>query len=109
MLALNASFAGRRRGRGTTIGAELDGGGGLRNRSEHDPLGLRRHGCRHRLGVDVTVGNRTAGMVAGFDRDFGTYAEQLVVTAADLAVVPDGLDVVAASTVPLNGRRRALE
>jgi len=26
-------------------------------------------------------------MVAGFDRDFGTYAEQLVVPAADLAVV----------------------
>ena len=42
-------------------------------------------------------------MVAGFDRDFGTYAEQLVVPAADLAVVPDGLDLVAASTVPLNG------
>ena len=38
-----------------------------------------------------------------FDRDFGTYAEQLVVPAADLAVVPDGLDLVAASTVPLNG------
>ena len=42
-------------------------------------------------------------MVDGFDRDFGTYAEQLVVPAADLAVVPDGLDLVAASTVPLNG------
>jgi NADPH:quinone reductase-like Zn-dependent oxidoreductase len=32
-----------------------------------------------------------------------TYAEQLVVPAADVAVVPDGLDLVAASTVPLNG------
>ncbi len=42
-------------------------------------------------------------MVGGFDRDFGTYAEQLVVPAADVAVVPDGLDLVAASTVPLNG------
>src|SRR6476660_5484411 len=42
-------------------------------------------------------------MVDGFDRDFGTYAEQLVAPAADLAVVPDGLDLVAASTVPLNG------
>ena len=41
--------------------------------------------------------------MGGFDRDFGTYAEQLVVPAADLAVVPDGLDLVAASTVPLNG------
>ena len=54
-------------------------------------------------GVDLAVGTRVAGLVAGFDRDFGTYAEQLVVPAADLAVVPDGLDLVAASTVPLNG------
>jgi len=54
-------------------------------------------------GVDLPVGTRVAGMVAGFDRDYGTYAEQLVVSAADVAVVPDGLDLVAASTVPLNG------
>jgi NADPH:quinone reductase-like Zn-dependent oxidoreductase len=53
--------------------------------------------------VDLAVGTRVAGLVGGFDRDFGTYAEQLVVPAADLAVVPDGLDLVAASTVPLNG------
>ena len=54
-------------------------------------------------GGDLAVGTRVAGLVVGFDRDFGTYAEQLVVPAADLAVVPDGLDLVAASTVPLNG------
>jgi NADPH:quinone reductase-like Zn-dependent oxidoreductase len=54
-------------------------------------------------GVDLAVGARVAGLVGGFDRDFGTYAEQLVVPAADLAVVPDGLDLAAASTVPLNG------
>jgi len=53
--------------------------------------------------VDVDLGTRVAGMVSGFDRDFGTYAEQLVVPASDLAVVPEGLDLVAASTVPLNG------
>lgn len=53
-------------------------------------------------GVDVAVGTRVAGVVLGFDRDFGTYAEQLVVPAADLAVVPDELDLVAASTVPLS-------
>src|SRR5215207_4166126 len=29
-------------------------------------------------GVDLAVGARVAGMVDGFDRDFGTYAEQLV-------------------------------
>jgi NADPH:quinone reductase-like Zn-dependent oxidoreductase len=54
-------------------------------------------------GADLAVGTRVAGLVGGFDRDFGTYAEQLVVPAGDLAVVPDGLDLVAASTVPLNG------
>jgi NADPH:quinone reductase-like Zn-dependent oxidoreductase len=54
-------------------------------------------------GVDLDVGTRVAGLVVGFDRDFGTYAEQLVVPAGDLAVVPDGLDLVAASTVPVNG------
>ncbi|NED52903.1 NADP-dependent oxidoreductase, partial [Micromonospora aurantiaca] len=54
-------------------------------------------------GVDLTAGTRVAGLVVGFDRDYGTYAEQLVVPAADLAVVPDDLDLVAAATVPLNG------
>jgi NADPH:quinone reductase-like Zn-dependent oxidoreductase len=53
-------------------------------------------------GVDLAVGTRVAGLVSGFDRDFGTYAEQLVVPASDLAVVPEELDLVAASTVPLN-------
>ncbi len=55
----------------------------------------------------LAVGARVAGLVAGFDRDFGTYAEQLVVPARDLAVVPDGLDLVAASTVPLNAQGAA--
>jgi NADPH:quinone reductase-like Zn-dependent oxidoreductase len=54
-------------------------------------------------GVDVPVGQRVAGMVDGFDRDFGTYAEQLVVAAADIAPVPDGLDLTTAAAVPLNG------
>lgn len=54
-------------------------------------------------GVDLAVGTWVAGVVAGFDRDYGTYAEQLVVSAADVAVVPDELDLIAASTVPLNG------
>src|SRR5262245_21417664 len=54
------------------------------------------------LGVDMAPGTRVAGLVASFDRDYGTYAEQIVVPVADVAVVPDGLDLVAASTVPLN-------
>jgi NADPH:quinone reductase-like Zn-dependent oxidoreductase len=43
-----------------------------------------------------------AGLVGGLDRDFGTYAERLVLPAADVGLVPDGLDLVAASTLPLN-------
>lgn len=54
-------------------------------------------------GVDLVPGTRVAGLIEGFDRNFGTYADQLVAPAADLAVVPDELDLVAASTVPLNG------
>ncbi|MGC4774760.1 NADP-dependent oxidoreductase [Micromonospora chalcea] len=54
-------------------------------------------------GVDLAVGTPVAGLVGGFDRDFGTYAEQLVVPVSDLTVVPDDLDLVAAATVPLNG------
>lgn len=54
-------------------------------------------------GVDLPVGSRVAGLVAGFDRDFGTYAEQLVVPASDAALVPDSLDLATAATVPVNG------
>ena len=53
-------------------------------------------------GVELAPGTRVAGLVGGLDRDFGTYAEQLVLPAADVAVVPDGLDLVEAATVPLN-------
>ena len=78
---------------------------GLVNQPEHTGLGWDFAGIVVATGpgVDLAVGTRVAGMVAGFDRDFGTYAEQLVVPAADLAVVPDGLDLAAAATVPLNG------
>ena len=58
-------------------------------------------------GVRLPVGTRVAGLVDGFDRDFGTYADQLLVAAGAVAVVPDGLDLVAASTVPLNGSTAA--
>ncbi|WP_062204257.1 NADP-dependent oxidoreductase [Streptomyces sp. NBRC 109706] len=53
-------------------------------------------------GVDLAVGSRIAGLVPGFDRDFGTYAEQLVVPVGVTAPVPDGLDLIEAATVPLN-------
>ena len=78
---------------------------GLINQPGHTGLGWDFAGTLAAAGpgADLAPGTRVAGFVGGFDRDFGTYAEQLVVPAAGLAVVPDGLDLVAASTVPLTG------
>jgi len=78
---------------------------GLVNQPEHTGLGWDFAGTVVATGpgVDLALGTGVAGLVAGFDRDFGTYAEQLVVSADDLAMVPEGLDLVTASTVPLNG------
>jgi NADPH:quinone reductase-like Zn-dependent oxidoreductase len=78
---------------------------GLINQPDHTGLGWDFAGTVTATGpgVELAAGARVAGLVGGFDRDFGSYAEQIVVPAADLAIVPDGLDLVAASTVPLNG------
>lgn len=54
-------------------------------------------------GVELPVGSRVAGMIGGFDRDYGSYSEQVLVSAADLAVVPDNLEPAMAATVALNG------
>jgi NADPH:quinone reductase-like Zn-dependent oxidoreductase len=79
-------------------------GMGLINQPDHTGLGWDFAGTVRAAGpgVDLPPGTRVAGLVDGFDRDFGTYAEQLIVPATNLAVVPDGLDLAAASTVPLN-------
>jgi NADPH:quinone reductase-like Zn-dependent oxidoreductase len=78
---------------------------GLVDQPDHTGLGWDFAGTVTAAGpnVDLGVGSRVAGLVTGFDRDFGTYAEQLVVPAGDVALVPDGLDLVTAATVPLNG------
>jgi NADPH:quinone reductase-like Zn-dependent oxidoreductase len=78
---------------------------GLVNQPHHTGLGWDFAGTVAAAGpgVDLAVGTRVAGMVDGFDRDFGTYAEQIVVPVGNVAVVPDELDLVEASTVPLNG------
>ncbi len=87
------------------VAAGVFHGMGLVNQPERTGLGWDFAGIVVATGpgVELSVGARVAGVVNGFDRDFGTYAEQLVVPAADLAVVPDGLDLIAASTLPLNG------
>lgn len=79
-------------------------GMGLINQPDHTGLGWDFAGTVGAAGpgVDLPAGTRVAGLVDGFDRDFGTYAEQLIVPTANLAVVPGGLDLAAASTVPLN-------
>ncbi|MCP3757989.1 NADP-dependent oxidoreductase [Streptomyces sp. TBY4] len=78
---------------------------GLVQQPEHTGLGWEFSGVVDAAGpgVDLVPGTRVAGLVTGFDRDYGTYAEQIVVAAADVAPVPDGLDLLAATTVPLNG------
>jgi NADPH:quinone reductase-like Zn-dependent oxidoreductase len=78
---------------------------GLIDQPAHTGLGWDFAGTVTAAGpdVDLPVGSRVAGLIAGFDRDFGTYAEQLVVPASDTALVPDGLDLATAATVPLNG------
>lgn len=77
---------------------------GLIHQPEHTGLGWDFAGTVAATGpdVDIPAGSRVAGLVGGFDRDFGTYAEQLVVPARDIALVPDGLGLVEAATVPLN-------
>jgi NADPH:quinone reductase-like Zn-dependent oxidoreductase len=78
---------------------------GLVHQPDHTGLGWDFAGTVTAAGpeVDLPVGSRVAGLLAGFDRDFGTYAERLVVPARDTALVPEGLDLVTAATVPLNG------
>ena len=85
--------------------AGLFHGRGLVHQPHHTGLGWDFAGTVAAAGpgVDLPVGSRVAGLVDGFDRDFGTYAEQLVVPAADTALVPEGLDLATAATVPLNG------
>ena len=78
---------------------------GLIRQTDHTGMGWDFAGTVTAAGtnVDLPVGSRVAGLVDGFDRDFGTYAEQIVLPAINTALVPDGLDLAAAATVPLNG------
>lgn len=77
---------------------------GLVNQPEYTGLGWDFAGTVSAVGpdVDIPVGSRVAGLIDGFDRNFGTYAEQLIVSASDIAAVPDGLDLTTAATIPLN-------
>lgn len=78
---------------------------GIIRQSERTGLGAEFAGTVAAVGpgVDLPVGSRVAGMIGDFDRDYGAYAEQLLVAADDLAVVPDDLDLTTAATLALNG------
>ncbi|MCD2099405.1 alcohol dehydrogenase catalytic domain-containing protein [Rhodococcus rhodochrous] len=83
---------------------------GLIHQPEHTGLGWEFAGTIDAVGpgTNLGIGTRVAGLTAGFDRDVGAYAERLIVPAADVAVVPDGLDPIAAASVPLNGLAAAM-
>ncbi|UGQ14771.1 hypothetical protein LO772_15055 [Yinghuangia sp. ASG 101] len=70
------------------------------NGAAHTRPSARRDLAAHRAEVRRNPPTRDAApdgdrTVAGFDRGYGTYAEQIVVAAADVAVVPDDLDLTA--------------
>ncbi|OLT43233.1 dehydrogenase [Saccharomonospora sp. CUA-673] len=82
---------------------------GLVNQPEYTGLGWDFAGTVEAAGagVDLPLGTRIAGFVDGFDRDHGAHAEHLVVDATQVAVVPNGLDLVTAAAVPLTATAAA--
>jgi NADPH2:quinone reductase len=62
-------------------------------------------------GVELSVGDRVVAVVDPRRPQGGAYAEKVVVPAESVARVPDGMDLVEAATLPLNGLTavRALE
>ncbi|MBO0786723.1 MAG: NADP-dependent oxidoreductase [Actinobacteria bacterium] len=57
-------------------------------------------------GPDVTglaAGDRVIGLRDRLDQPLGTYAEQVVLDAADVAPAPAGAGLIEAATIPLNG------
>lgn len=76
---------------------------GLVHQPDHTGLGWDYSGTVTAVGrgVDLPVGTRVAGFVDGFDRDYGSHAEHLVVAAEQVAPLPDSMCPNVAATVPL--------
>lgn len=53
-------------------------------------------------GVDLAEGTHVAGFIAGFDRDFGSHADHVVVPATSVGLVPTDVGLREAATFPLN-------
>jgi NADPH:quinone reductase len=79
--------------------------GVIRDR-DHVGIGWDVAGTVDAAGPGVTSpgpGERVVGLRDRLDQPLGTYAEQVVLDAADVAPAPRGVDSAAASTLPLNG------
>ncbi|MEO7060302.1 MAG: zinc-binding dehydrogenase [Lapillicoccus sp.] len=82
---------------------------------DHTGLGWDAAGTISAVGANVAtthpqllVGARVAALSGGFDKPLGALAEELVVPAADVALLPAGLDTTEAATVPLNSLTASL-
>ena len=76
--------------------------------SDRDQVGIGWDvaGTVESAGPGVTsprTGERVIGLRDRLDQPLGTYAEHVVLDAADVAPAPQGVDSAAASTLPLNG------
>lgn len=68
--------------------------------------GMEFAGRVHAIGAGAdgfVVGQAVMGLVNPRRPERGAHAEYVVVPAASLAAVPDGVDLVAAATLPMNG------
>jgi NADPH:quinone reductase len=79
---------------------------GVLSPREHTGLGWDVAGTVDQAGDGVTTfapGDAVIGLRDRLDTSAGTFAEEIVLDAADLAAAPSGVDPVPASTIPLNG------
>lgn len=73
---------------------------------EHVGIGWDVAGVVEAAGPGVSgfaAGDRVIGLRDRLDQPLGSYAERVVLDAADLAPAPAGIGGIAASTIPLNG------
>ena len=78
---------------------------GVIREREHVGIGWDVAGTIDAIGPEVTAfaaGDRVIGLRDRLDQPLGTYAERIVLDAADVAAAPTGVTSVAASTIPLN-------
>ena len=83
----------------------VDRPGAIRDRN-HVGIGWDVAGTVEAAGPGVSApvpGDRVIGLRDRLDQPLGTYAEHVVLDAADVAPIPRDLDSAAASTLPLNG------